>query len=242
VDGIGLGENWRKRLQIALGEARFFIPILTPNYFESQACRDELETFLQFEAESRRDDLILPRPGTVFRDIHAVWCPELVVIPPGEFMMGSTEAEREWTVAQGAEREFVDSETPQHLVRISRLLAVGQYPVTFEQYDQFCDETGRNRPRDQGWGRGRLPVMDMSWDDAKAYIDWLAAQTRRPYRLLSEAEWEYACRAGNNPRRVVRGGSWNSHPMVLRVANRFKFITDYSYDYIGFRIARTLSS
>ena len=60
VDGVGLGENWRKRLNIALGEARFFIPILTPSFFASEPCRNELQTFLEFEAESGRDDLILP--------------------------------------------------------------------------------------------------------------------------------------------------------------------------------------
>ena len=94
------------------------------------------------------------QPGTAFRDIDAPWCPELVVIPPGEFMMGSTEAEREWAVAQGAERQWVDREKPQHLVRIGYPLAVGRYPVTFEQYDHFCGKTGRDRPEDRRLGPG----------------------------------------------------------------------------------------
>jgi formylglycine-generating enzyme required for sulfatase activity len=64
----------------------------------------------------------------VFRDVDAPWCPELVVIPPGEFMMGSTEAERKWAVKQGARRQWVAWEKPQHLVRIPDPLAVGGIP------------------------------------------------------------------------------------------------------------------
>ncbi len=309
VDGIGVGETWGKRLNIALGEARFFIPILTPNYFESKACQEELRTFLQFEAASGRDDLILPiywlrcriledpneraavplaeiinnrqrsnwlklrhkphadpevrealealaeqigqargrmaevtsaapptaprppdnRPaarlpesGTVFRDIDAPWCPQMVVIPPGEFMMGSSDAEREWAMAQGVSREWVDWEQPQHRVRIAYALAVGRYPVTFEEYDNFADATGRSRPKDQGWGRARRPVIEVSWDDAKAYVEWLAAATREPYRLLSEAEWEYVCRAGTTTR------FWWGDDITLNNANYAKNIGNTS--------------
>ena len=221
---IGIGEHWSGKLDRMLDEARFFIPILTPSYFTSEACRDELDKFLQRRGtsgaatisscrsttsratcsrmttsaqadpsgenaarapaaglagasvqvvrtakvrraleqlareiakrprrrpmrtahESRRTrpsaagacraprttsnrggtdgrshesaDAAAPhgrqsKPGTVFRDIDAPWCPELVVIPPGEFMMGSTEAEREWAIEQGAEREWVERES-----------------------------------------------------------------------------------------------------------------------------------
>jgi formylglycine-generating enzyme required for sulfatase activity len=136
------------------------------------------------------------QPGTIFRDVYELWCPELVVIPPGEFMMGSTEAEREWAVDQGANREWVRVEEPQHLVKIEIPIAVGRYSVTFEEYDYFADETGREKSGDEGWGRGRRPVINVSWKDAKAYVDWLSNETDQPYRLLSEAEREYAARAG----------------------------------------------
>ena len=74
--------------------------------------------------------------------------------------------------------------------------AIGRYPVTFAEYDHFCDATGREKPDDEGWGRGRMPVINVSWDDAVAYAAWLSEQTGKRYRLPSEAEWEYACRAG----------------------------------------------
>jgi formylglycine-generating enzyme required for sulfatase activity len=139
-----------------------------------------------------------PSPGAVLRD--APWCPELVVIPPGAFMMGSTEAERRWAVDHDARWEWVENEQPRHRVEIAYPLAVGRFLVTFEQYDRFARITRRAEPGDDGWGRGQRPVIKVSWEDAKAYVDWLAAETGQPYRLLSEAEWEYACRAGTMTR------------------------------------------
>ena len=129
---------------------------------------------------------VLRAPGTVFRDIDAPWCPELVVIPAGTFVMGSPEDEAERTKAEG----------PQHRVTFATPFALGRYPVTFEEYDHFCVEVGREKPPDQGWGRGRRPAINVSWEDARAYCAWLSEPTRQPYRLPSEAEWEYACRAG----------------------------------------------
>jgi formylglycine-generating enzyme required for sulfatase activity len=142
----------------------------------------------------------LPTPGTAFRDIDEPWCPELVVIPPGEFMMGSTEAERQWAVEHGADPEWLENEKPRHLVKIGYSLAVGRFPVTFEEYDRFADATKRERPVDNDWGRGRRPVLYMSWHDAAAYCGWLTRETSQEYRLLTEAEWEYACRAGTATR------------------------------------------
>jgi formylglycine-generating enzyme required for sulfatase activity len=114
-------------------------------------------------------------------------CPEMVVVPAGSFMMGSPNTE---AVAD-------DDEFPQHPVAIAERFAVAKFEVTFENWD-VCYELGgcRIRPDDYGWGRGNRPVILVNWDDARQYVDWLSKQTGKSYRLLSEAEWEYAARAG----------------------------------------------
>ena len=142
------------------------------------------------------------------------WCPELVVIDPGTFLMGSTEAERQWAVEQGANPARVQWERPQHEVRIDYGFEVARYPVTFEEYDHFAEAMGREKPDDESWGRGRRPVINVSWKDAKAYVDWLSDVTGEAYRLPSEAEWEYACRAGTTTRH-----SWGDEKPTPEQAN-----------------------
>ncbi len=110
--------------------------------------------------------------------------PKMVVIPGGRFLMGSPPNEL----------ERKDSERP-HEVGIEPF-ALGKYEVTFEEYDRFASATNRDKPEDGGWGRGRRPVISVTWFDAAAYAEWLSRQTGQSYRLPTEAEWEYACRAG----------------------------------------------
>jgi hypothetical protein len=258
-DGIEWGENWRETLGAALGAVRFLIPILTPSFFRSEECRKEVQAFLDREAASGRNDLILPiyylessmmedkeqrahdklasalashqhrdwrslrkepftspkvkdaleglakdidralrrtitppqpapppKPRATSRKPRATsreseppplsrpaepddlglikdgdFAPELVVLPRGEFMMGSTEAERRWAIEQGAEQKWVDWEKPQHRVKIDYRLAVGRYPVTFEEWDRYAEDDAWHRsrhvpykPSDQDWGRG----------------------------------------------------------------------------------------
>jgi formylglycine-generating enzyme required for sulfatase activity len=129
----------------------------------------------------------LRKPFAKFKDIKASWCPDLVVLPEGDFLMGSLE---------GEEGRF-DDERPQHPVTIARRFAIGRYPVTFDEYDYFCAATKRLKPRDEGWGRGRRPVINVSWEDAQAYVGWLSKETGSIYRLPTEAEWEFACRAAS---------------------------------------------
>lgn len=130
------------------------------------------------------------KPGDVFRDCPQ--CPEMVVVPAGSFMMGSP----------ANEVGHNDREGPQHQVTFARPFAAGRHEVTFEEWDACVAEGGCGgyRPDDHGWGRGRRPVIEVSWHDAKAYVDWLSRKTGETYRLLSEAEWEYAARAGTRAR------------------------------------------
>jgi formylglycine-generating enzyme required for sulfatase activity len=233
-------------------------------------------------------------------------CPEMVVVPAGRFMMGSPEG-------QG-----YDYERPRHEVTIARPFAVAKFTVTFDDWDA-CTAHGACAPHesDSGWGRGRRPVIYVSWDDAQNYVKWLSGITGKPYRLLSEAEYEYSARAGGEHvfpwgddtlrdgevmanyfggghvlqtvpvdsfdansfglyqmvgnvfewtedcwnesyegapldgsswttigdcgRRVYRGGAYNTEPDLLRSAYRFATSSHDRFDYLGFRVARTLT-
>lgn len=124
-------------------------------------------------------------------------CPEMVVIGPGEFVMGSSEQERR---ALGVLAMFDAMEEPRHPVTVGYRFAVGRYAVTFAEWDACAADGGCNgyRPDDAGWGRGRRPVINVNFADASAYAAWLSRKTGQRYRLLSEAEWEYAGRAGTD--------------------------------------------
>src|SRR5262249_38900065 len=115
-------------------------------------------------------------------------CPEMMVVPAGSFTMGSPTSEPGHSV----------DENPQHTVTIARQFAVGRFDVTFDEWDACAADGGCNsyKPSDEGWGRGRRPGINVSWDDAKAYVAWLSKKTGKSYRLLSGAEYEYATRAG----------------------------------------------
>jgi formylglycine-generating enzyme required for sulfatase activity len=124
-----------------------------------------------------------PAAREAFRDCAD--CPEMLGIPAGEFTMGSSSGE----LYRGDER--------QHRVAVGHF-ALGKYEITFAQWDACVagGGCGGQMPDDQGWGRGNRPVIGINWNDAKAYAEWLSRKTGKQYRLPSEAEWEYAARAG----------------------------------------------
>ncbi len=125
--------------------------------------------------------------GQTFRDPLQIGGtgPEMVRLPGGSFLMGSP----------NDEPERFNDEGPQHRVTV-RPFAIGRTEVRFADYDRFAEATGRRKPDDEGWGRGDRPVINVSWNDAQAYAKWLSEQTGHSYRLPTEAEWEYAARAG----------------------------------------------
>ena len=119
------------------------------------------------------------KPGDAFRDCEG--CPEMVTVPAGSFDMGSNS----------------DYENPVHRVSFARQFAIGRHEVTFDEWDRCVEDQGcKAQPDDRTWGRGDHPVINVSWDDAKAFTSWLSHKSGQTYRLPSEAEWEYAARAG----------------------------------------------
>jgi len=180
------------------------------------------------------------KSGQAFREC-AKDCPEMVVVPAGEFMMGSPPTEK----------GRMPDEGPQHRVTIARPFAVSKYDVTFIDWDACVSVGGcprEGRAGDVDWGRDTRPVIYVSWDDAQQYVAWLSKMTGKPYRLLSDAEYEYAARAGtqtaypwgddigtNNANCVNCGsqwtgsaGTWQTAPVGSFPANRFGL-----YDMVG---------
>lgn len=160
------------------------------------------------------------RPGKSFKECTNN-CPEMIVLPAGSFMMGRTDAQchKDCDVDVGPSpndarcidavyrtckdkcigmRCVNDNDQPQHNVTLAKPFAVAKFELTFAEWDACVADQGCSgyKPDDRGWGRGQQPVININLDDAQQYVAWLAKLTGKPYRLLTEAEYEYATRAG----------------------------------------------
>ncbi|MCA9421361.1 MAG: SUMF1/EgtB/PvdO family nonheme iron enzyme [Nitrospira sp.] len=172
-----------KALKIALGLVVLFAVVgvawsVQKTQLEGQIAQSSMEAYTQTILT------VLKRGGRLE--------PKMNKVPPGTFRMGNIHAEK----AKGKAKD--SWELPIRTVTITRPFWIGRYEVTFEEYDQFAAATGRKLPDDRGWGRGQRPVINVSWQDARDYANWLADQTGKRYRLPTEAEWEYAARAGTD--------------------------------------------
>jgi formylglycine-generating enzyme required for sulfatase activity/CRP-like cAMP-binding protein/rhodanese-related sulfurtransferase/chromosome segregation ATPase len=128
--------------------------------------------------------------------------PVMVKLPTAEFEMGSP----------GNSLNF--DESPRHKVML-KSFSISKFEVTFSEYDKFARATGRRKPYDESWGRGDRPVVNVSWNDARAYAAWLSKKTGKRYRLPTESEWEYAARAGSTEK------AWWDSKSAVKQANCF---------------------
>jgi formylglycine-generating enzyme required for sulfatase activity len=199
-----LGEN--KKYQDALREMKRYM-LLAPEAPEARTAQDKI-----YQWES----VVVPQAGKTFRDCPD--CPEMVEIPAGSFIMGSSNGE--------------PNERPVHGVNIARPFAIGKTEVTQMQWQALM---GDNPSYFTSCG-DTCPVEQVSWDDTQQYIKKLNAKTGKQYRLPSEAEWEYACRGGNQQEYCGSGNAdavaWNGynsgsfffktpHPAASKQANAF---------------------
>ncbi len=133
------------------------------------------------------------------------YCPEMVVVPPGKV------------------------KTASKTINIERPFAVGKYEVSFSEWDACVQDGGcRHNPSDEGWGRDNRPVINVTWQDAKEYVQWLSGRTGQYYRLLTEEEWEYAARAG-----LTEGTFWDGSTRVeaCRFANVYDNASQRKYQF-----------
>jgi formylglycine-generating enzyme required for sulfatase activity len=315
-------EDWLKEREAWLKES-YAAVWLKGSY---AAAKERIYSFVNVHPLKIAQEGALKPGGPPFKECTD--CPEMVVVPAGSFMMGSSED-------HGNRNEH-----PQHKVTITKPLAVSKYELTFAEWDACWHHGGCPHVDDNDFSRGQQPVINVSWDEAKEYVSWLSKITGKTYRLLTEAEYEYAVRAGTltaypwgddikldgavmancdgcgsqwdhhqtapvgsfspnkfglydmvgnvfewtedcthnsydeapidgsawiaeGPKgvidlgaifdhpgpasgdcsiRIVRGGAWFSHPDFLRSAFRYSQVTDYRYNNLGFRVARTLTA
>jgi len=140
--------------------------------------------------------VILKKTRTSYIEkVHGI-AVEMVFVEGGFFSMGCSHDQANCR----------EDELPVHQVKLNDFY-IGKYEVTFAQYDGFCDDTGYEKPDDNGWGRGNRPVINVNFEDALVFCKWLSKRSGKNYRLPTEAEWEYAARGGSKSKDYLYSGS-----------------------------------
>ena len=169
---LNIEERYASGIQLSPGAYK--IEVTAPGYAKSVNWVDvksgKQRLNYSLVKQSNQENLSSPKNSNL--------TPEMVSIAAGSFLMGNPADEN--SVAEN--------------VSLSSRYAMSKFEITFAQYDHFATATNRSLPNDNGWGRDERPVINVSWDDAQAYVNWLSKTTGNTYRLPNEAEWEYAAR------------------------------------------------
>ena len=163
-----------------------------------------------------------PQATPVVEAARLVFEPQMIPIPAGKFLMGSTQEQARQAIKDGAEKDWVKQEQPHHTVELSEY-SIGKYPITNREYQEFVRDAKYKPPR--GWDgdqfpaeKGGHPVVNVSWEDALAYSKWLSEKTGKQYRLPTEAEWEKAAR-GEDGRLYPWGNEFDPNKANTREAS-----------------------
>lgn len=205
-DALWQREQRRARVRTATASlAAILILLIVSGAATQNLWRPRLDAYMRYTRFAHSTaELVAAAPRTTFQDCRSgsTDCPMMVVIPEGDVFMGSVLGDPE----DGG------NESPQRVIPINRF-AVSQHEITFANWQRCvvgggC--RGASEPSDAGWGKEDRPIINISWEDAQEYVRWLSRVTGSDYRLLTEAEWEYAARARTSAELPQTRFSWGN--------------------------------